>query len=801
MPRLFQGRLLIAMIAVAVALGCQSAAMAEVFTLENGMQLEGAAGKIGSFAADPNKIQAGGGAKVNTIIVVDDELRRVYVPMYQVKNTSPSLNSGMTRFKIPQRVATSGKAVVSVGPILKTTPFDEWGRRILTMSTAMGNIDLVQGITEISPRFMKVEGLLGRGSLVWNMRIATSSLNREQLSRIVLQHLDRKDPDQRVQLVQLYIQADRIQDANAELKSLLVDFPNLKELNDTVRSLTQVGSQRLLREVEQRDKAGQPGLALNMLTNFPSEGVAGETLLRVREYIKKYDDVKQQAELTLKRLQATVAEIKDEKRRAAVDQICDEINAELNIHNFDRLADFARLFDDQTLSAEQKLALAISGWLMGNGQGVDNLGLSLSLVEVRNLAKQYLVSKRKLDRDSILKSLRSEEGATAAYLAKILAHLKPPLETAHAAGEAVGKREEAAEQPVGLHKHTIPGLQEDPEINYHVQLPPEYDPYRRYPVIVTLNGAGTNPLHQVEWWAGSYNATAQMRYGQAGRHGYIVIAPEWTREHQRKYEYSAREHAAVLYSLRDACRRYSIDTDRVFLSGHSMGGDAAWDIGLSHPDLFAGVVPIVAEADKYISHYAKNGQLVPMYFVCGQMDGAKREQNAPEWDRYLVRPGYDVMVVEYLGRGHEHFYEEVQNIFDWMNRHRRDFALTQQKDKEFTAMTMRPWDTFFFWVEIDKLPPTASILPVDFQKVDKARAIETTGKILANNGLSVSTGAGKATVYFSPDVIDLSNAEKPPFITIRGKRFLKIVPDLEVMLEDARSRADRLHPFWGKIEY
>ena len=25
--------------------------------------------------------------------------------------------------------------------------------------------------------------------------------------------------------------------------------------------------------------------------------------------------------------------------------------------------------------------------------------------------------------------------------------------------------------------------------------------------------------------------------------------------------------------------RFSIDTDRVFLSGHSMGGNAAWDIG------------------------------------------------------------------------------------------------------------------------------------------------------------------------------------------------------------------------------
>ena len=52
-----------------------------------------------------------------------------------------------------------------------------------------------------------------------------------------------------------------------------------------------------------------------------------------------------------------------------------------------------------------------------------------------------------------------------------------------------------------------------------------------------------------------------------GRYGYIVIAPDWTVEHQKEYEYSAREHAVVLGCVRDACRRFAVDTDRVFLSG------------------------------------------------------------------------------------------------------------------------------------------------------------------------------------------------------------------------------------------
>ena len=103
--------------------------------------------------------------------------------------------------------------------------------------------------------------------------------------------------------------------------------------------------------------------------------------------------------------------------------------------------------------------------------------------------------------------------------------------------------------------------------------------------------------------------------GQAMRHGYIVLAVDWAKPAQLEYEYSAREHAAVLVSLRDACRRFSVDTDRVFLSGHSMGGDAAWDMGVAHPDQWAGVIPIVAVAEKYCLHYRNNASLVPFYVV------------------------------------------------------------------------------------------------------------------------------------------------------------------------------------------
>ena len=82
-----------------------------------------------------------------------------------------------------------------------------------------------------------------------------------------------------------------------------------------------------------------------------------------------------------------------------------------------------------------------------------------------------------------------------------------------------------------------------------------------------------------------------------------------------------------------------------------------------------------------------------MYFVAGQLDGNKIATNARDLDRYMKYVGYDVMYVEYQGRGHEHFSDEIVRLFQWMALYRRDFAR-----KEFTTASMRPWDQFFWWV-------------------------------------------------------------------------------------------------------
>lgn len=751
---------------------------ADVVTLKNGLQFEGRVGKIASLGANP--LSSAGEVQVQQIVFVDDDLRRTFFASRQVQAVVPQQTS-QERIRIDQRVAGSARRVAAIGAIRGVTPFDEYGRRVFSIHTPQGAVDVVQGITEVTPTYTKVEGLASRQAVNWDMRIATSSIPRDILSQVLLRQIDPEDADQRLRLVRLYIQADRYRDARVELQSVIEDFPDLADLQQQVVALQQMSARRLIREIRSRLAAGQHRLAYAMLDQFPSEGVAGEILLEVRDLLEEFTDLQDQAEQSLERLQQDLAAITDSRLRTLLEPPVDEIVQRLNRNTWERLADYVRLADDPNMLPEQKVALAVSGWLLGTGQGLENPMVAASLFRVRQAVRRYLTSQRSTERDEILAELQAMEGSSPAYVARLLDQMKPVLET-----------EADPEQPAGAFTLTVPGGGDQEAIEYHVQLPPEYDPYRRYPCIVTLHGAGTTPEQQIEWWAGGLDENG-LRLGQAARRGYIIVAPAWTNPHQQQYEYSAREHMAVLFALRDALRRFSIDTDRVFLSGHSLGGDAAWDIGLAHPDLWAGVVPIVATADKYVSRYWRNGRYVPFYFVAGELDGDRMAQNSADLDRYLTRAFFDATVVVYQGRGHEHFYDEVHRIFDWMERYQRDFF-----PEEFECVSMRSWDNFFWWVELDQFPANSLASPVSWPPSRNVRPASTNGRVLETNRVIVRTGAGQVTVWLSPQMIDF---DEPFAVVVNGAEPRDPPgPRLEVMLEDVRTRGDRQNPFWARIE-
>lgn len=772
------GRILLALLAGVIP---RLPASATTITLRSGFQLRGRVAEVASVS------NSGIGAgkpdfKIKEIYIVDDGLRRVFLSAKQVQNNVPQddvLESLAIEYNRAPPVGF-GRMVASIGSTLRVSPFDEYGRRIYSIAGPQGQLDIVQGITEVNSRYVKIEGLLTRKPYTWDMRVATSSIPRSVLTNVMRRQINDDDPDERLKLFRLYTEAELYRDAKRELESLLTDFPDMKRLQTQVQALNQLRANRLVRELERLSDSGQHSYAYRLLKNFRSEGVAAETLLRVRDMIGRYETQNRQRQQALKLLDQHVGELKSAEVRRDTELVVRELKEELNVHNLARVGPYLRLADDPGLTASQKVSLALSGWLMGADRAQENMAESAGLSAALPLVREYLQTPHAHVRENARSRLETLEGVTPENLAAMIETMKP-----------VQSLEGANELGAGFYEVTVPGPEGHGDFTYVVQLPPEYSPHRKYPCIVTLHG-GTTAEMQVDFWAGARSEPGSRRRGQATRYGYIVIAPKWTKPKQRKYEFSFREHAVVLTSLRDAFHRLSIDTDRVFLTGHSLGGDAAWDIALAHPDLWAGVVPIAASADKYVSRYWPNAKGLPLYFVTGDMDASRADENAREWDRYLKKPGFDCIVAEYQGRGHEAFPDEIQHLFRWMELQRRDFGR-----REFSVVTMREWDNFFWFLEVDGLPPQSMVPPVAWP-VPKTREAPLEARVLENNRIILSRcPAAKITVYLSPDWVDFTT---PSVVTLRSRRFERAEPEISVILEDTRTRGDRQHPFWAKTQ-
>jgi pimeloyl-ACP methyl ester carboxylesterase len=773
--------------AVLVLVAASPAAAATALRLKDGRVLDGPFVQVAGVAETPlNVNKSAGEVAITPLLLVDDGLRRTFIHRYNVAEVIDDPTNRKVRIKVWQDVAEQGAGVGRIGFGGPKEPFDEFGRRIYQMQTRDGPLSVVQGITEITPVYTKVQGVRGEPrNYVWDMRIATSSIPRETLGKILKTAVPQDDVDARLQVVRLYLQSDRYRDAELELAEIIEDFPEMTNLRDQVQQLRQLGARLVLREIQLRAKAGQTQMARSLLAQFPSEDVSGGLLQQVRELLAKYAADDNRRKSLLDDLDAQVAAIRDPNGRRLAEQFAVEIAAEANSDALNRLASFERLADDAELTAEQKVALAISGWLIGANDATDDFQTALSLAEARDMIREYLREPTAAERTAIVAELRDREGASIENVARILKLMKPPLDAP-----------DTARRGPGQFDLTIPGLSGHNDVRYLVQLPPEYDPLRRYPVIVALTDAGVPAEAELAYWAGDPRDDGEPR-GQATRHGYITIAVDWLGPKQIACEYSAREHHAVLGSLRDAMRQFSIDSDRVFLTGHGLGGNLAWDIALAHPDLWAGVVPIVALADGYCLRYAKNAEYVPWYFVAGELDGDKLAANSAQLDRYVgairTRPNVDATVVEYLGRGYEGFSDEIQRIFDWMNRRERKMP------KEFECVTMRPWDNFFWWLEAHDLPDKSMVAPVNWPPPRNTRPFVLRSRIATGNKVQVEARSGGATVWLAPEFVDFNQP-----ITVELNR-RKITPDgvepsLSVLLEDARTRADRQHPFWAKVE-
>ncbi len=751
----------------------------------NGTVLEGTLVPIQGLT-DKLVRQQAGDIELYPALMVDAGYKRTFVSKRQVASFDREQKLlPFDVFDLPQRKSGHGE-VASVGLPLRITEFDEHGHRTVVLRTPGRELSVVQGVTKISPQFLTVEGITHD----WWQGLPTPVFPADQLAAMLRTATDRRNPDDRMSVARFYLQAGLYEPAAAELAGIARDFPEMKARAEELdRELKQLRAKRLLAELRKRQSAGQHRLALTAAEVFPTgEGFDAAVLRQVDALRAEYTTAREKAERALMLLGELEAKIEKPETRKAVAALRSIVRERLDWEDVGRLDAFLTLADDPTLEPAGKLALAYSGWMLGSGEAITDLDKTLALWRARHLVEEYLRAHDPQARQSALAELKRVESVGPEAVAELIPLLPPWAETPGLAPGAVATLE-TDEKVMGWgeaistdSKRPAPAVAGP--VRYGVVLPPEYAAVRAYPLLVALRPAEWTVEQTAGFWGAARDPNGNPTAGPAGREGYVVVAPEYADPKQGDYGYTVKEHQAVLAAIRDAKSRFLIDSDRVFVVGHGMGGDAAFDLAMSHPDLFAGAVPISGLSRHFAKFYWKNADRMPFLVLNGEKDRAARDENSRELNEMMKR-GYDVTFVEFVGRGYEYYFEELPDVFDWMSRLRRP-----ADPARIEVDVLRPCDTRFYWLEADGLPRSAALSDVANPGARGIRPMTLAGTITPGNSIRVTSAASKNVLRLNGKLIDLAERVR---IFVGGRQVFNgfVEPDVAVLLDDFRRNGDR----------
>ena len=784
LPRL---RAAIVFVAVVFVAGFVQAAHVE---LKNGLIIEGNAIKLQTVSTKL-RLDTGGNNEVYPLVLVDSGMVRYILSERRLADINKDQDLGtLDLFKIKRSLGTREQVPEFVGPPSAVTEFDANGRRVITYNTRFGAKPYQQVITEVGPKVIKVSTI----GLAWDFSLATNSIRPERLDEVIRKVTDQTKPADRLTIARFYLQAGRYLEALRELETIAKDFPDQKErVDEFALEARQQLAEQLLKELDNRRSRGQHELAYTAAKQFPTEKIQTGTLRRIRDFIGEYDAYKDERERALMLLGELQGKIEDAGQRELLEALRSEVSEQLRYESLSRLRPFLKQSADEALKPDEKLSLAYSGWLLGENAAIESLSKTLNLWKARFLMLSYLRETDETKRQQLLADLTRTEGVGPQAVLGLIPNLPAILESSDV---RFGQASEIVVNPAQS------GLPADtPEVRYHILLPQEYSPQRSYPLIVSLRPVERTPEWMLRWWGG--NADDPL---QAQRHGYIVIAPAYLDVGAKEYTYSALSHSAVLQSIRDVRKRFSIDSDRIYLSGHGAGGDAALDIGLAHADEFAGVISVTGRFGALPKHLTANAKWTSLYIISGELDGDVFEKNAPVIQSLLLS-NRDVLLAEYVGRGSESYYSEIHKLFGWMEAHKRAALPT-----DFEMQSMRLNDNRFFWIKGHtlpsatpvgrvpvKTPPTKAPLPIAPQTKSK----QYSGLVLSgadtNNTIEVKSPAKSHTIWLTPEI---TSFEKRLRVNVNNSpKFNDFVePSIPAMLEDLRLRGDRQRVFQAKLE-
>ena len=192
------------------------------------------------------------------------------------------------------------------------------------------------------------------------------------------------------------------------------------------------------------------------------------------------------------------------------------------------------------------------------------------------------------------------------------------------------------------------------------QLFPDYDTIRKFPLVIFLHGSGergNDNEAQLKWGVKNFASDQNMQL-----HPAFVIAPQcpenlsWGNFSNSKNSTNillqkspSKPMELLIELIHELVKKLPVDTNRIYITGLSMGGFGTFDAIERFPNLFAAAVPVCGGGDTSIAASIKN---IPIWIFHGAEDPAVNPAFSLNMIQALTKAGAHPGYTQYPEVGH-----------------------------------------------------------------------------------------------------------------------------------------------------
>lgn len=153
-------------------------------------------------------------------------------------------------------------------------------------------------------------------------------------------------------------------------------------------------------------------------------------------------------------------------------------------------------------------------------------------------------------------------------------------------------------------------------VNYHyvTYLPPDYnsDTLKSFPLLIYLHGGSARGTDTISLYSsGPFDQVYRGR-----EFPFIIVSPQCP----KFIRWSTENWFESFYS--EISEKYRIDTNRIYLTGMSLGGSGTWYLAVKYPEKFAAIAPMsgFTSHNEYINKNIERLKNMPIWAFHGKLD-------------------------------------------------------------------------------------------------------------------------------------------------------------------------------------